>query len=188
MKATVLIVDDDRSACKPLTKALGREGYEAFLAHDGLEAVDLYRQRLPEVVLLALNMKRQSGWEILEKLSPLDALTRPIIVISGFAEQLGSTVAACVGALLTQPPQCAPLALTAGAVRRAVDGPAPERRSWRRYGVLTRCMAINQCELLGGERSRQTRGTLTGHQAARNPKAGEVCSPTKAITAVEAAP
>jgi PleD family two-component response regulator len=70
VKAAILIVDDDRSACRPLTKALHREGYEPLLAQDAAEAVGLCRQRLPEVVLLALNMKRQSGWEILEQLSP----------------------------------------------------------------------------------------------------------------------
>lgn len=145
MKATVLIVDEDRSVCEPLTKALRQEGYEALLAYDGVEAVGLYRRHLPEVVLLALNMKRQNGWDILEELSPLDPLTRPIIVISGFAEQLGPTVAACVGALLTEPPQGAPLALKAQpVVRRLVDEPAPKRRSWRRYGVLTRWMADDQ--------------------------------------------
>ena len=143
VKAAILIVDDDRSACRPLTKALHREGYEPLLAQDAAQAVGLYRQRLPEVVLLALNMKRQSGWEILEQLSPLDPLTPPIIVISGFAEQLGATVAACVRALLTRPPQGAPLALTEQAVRQVVDDAAFPRRSWRRYGVLTRSMAIN---------------------------------------------
>lgn len=85
-KTTVLIVDDDRSVCKPLANALRREGYEALLAHDGEEAFRLYRQCRPDLVLLALNMKRQSGWEILEKICPIDPLTRPLIVISPLRE------------------------------------------------------------------------------------------------------
>jgi CheY-like chemotaxis protein len=187
MKATVLIVDDDRRVCQPLTNALRREGYEALLAHNGVEAFVLYGQRRPDVVLLALNMKGQSGWDILEKISPLDPLTRPLMVISGFADQLGSTVAACVGALLTKPSQSLLPALTPPAVRRVVGGPALKRRSWRRYGVLTRWLAVNPPEL-AGEGGRQTRRALAPHQAESGQEAGRGCSPIEAITATKAAP
>jgi CheY-like chemotaxis protein len=132
-KSAVLIVDEDRSVCEPLANALRGEGYEALLAHNGVEAFRLYRQCRPDLALLALNMRRQSGWEILDTLSPPDPLTRPLIVISGFADQLGLAV----GALLTKRPRSPLAALAAQAMPRAVGEPAPQRRSWRRYGTLT---------------------------------------------------
>jgi CheY-like chemotaxis protein len=132
-KSTVLIVDDDRSICEPLANALRREGYEVLLAYNGVEAFRLYQQCRPDLVLLALNMRRESGWEILDTISPPDPLTLPLVVISGFADQLGLAV----GALLTKRPRSPLAALTAQAVPGAVGEPAPQRRSWRRYGVLT---------------------------------------------------
>jgi CheY-like chemotaxis protein len=166
-KTTVLIVDDDRSVCEPLATALRGEGYETLLAHNGTEAFRLHRQGWPDLVLLALNMKHQSGWEILEKLSPLDPLTRPLIVISGFADQIGSTVAACVRALLAKSPQNSLQALTAQAVRRAVGEPGPQRRSWRRYGVLTRvdgeCRDANRFDLTANPGATSAGLLVTNH-------------------------
>lgn len=94
MKAVVLIVDEDRNVCEPLTKALRQEGYEALLAYDGVEAVGLYRRHLPEVVLLAalgkvkamaLFPRRLSTFKnlgIVSALSALDAYLPPFLLIS----------------------------------------------------------------------------------------------------------
>jgi CheY-like chemotaxis protein len=55
--------------CEPVAKVLRKEGYEPLMAAGGIEAFELYKRRLPDLVLLDLNMPRQNGWALLKKLA-----------------------------------------------------------------------------------------------------------------------
>jgi len=72
------------------------------MAADGIEAFELYKRRLPDLVLLDLNMPRQNGWATFEKISEFNPLT-PIIIITGRPDQSGSAAVARVGALMEKP-------------------------------------------------------------------------------------
>ncbi|HEX6203989.1 MAG TPA: response regulator, partial [Thermoanaerobaculia bacterium] len=52
MSRLVLIVDDEPGILSALAGILGDEGYETLTTSSGGEAVELYRQRRPDVVFL----------------------------------------------------------------------------------------------------------------------------------------
>jgi len=65
MPATILCVDDDRSLCRILEKALGRVGYRVIAAHDGEEALERIANESPNLVLLDVLLPRRDGFEVL---------------------------------------------------------------------------------------------------------------------------
>jgi putative two-component system response regulator len=82
---TVLIVDDDRGSVIMLQRILQSAGYTNVVATtDPREAVDLYDQAGPDLVLLDLRMPHLNGQEVLRQLQP--RLERdgfvPVLVIS----------------------------------------------------------------------------------------------------------
>jgi CheY-like chemotaxis protein len=102
MKGTVLIVDDDTTVSESLANALRKRGYAPLLAADGIEALERCEQNLPDLVLLDLNMPRQSGWVTLEKISKLNPLT-PVVIITGSPDQPELAAAARIRALMVKP-------------------------------------------------------------------------------------
>ncbi len=61
----VLIVDDSLSVRNSLAQLIRDSGYEAILARDGLEAVNLLRAEAPDIVLTDLEMPRMNGFELI---------------------------------------------------------------------------------------------------------------------------
>lgn len=59
----VLVVDDSITMRKVSSRVLEREGYEVQTAKDGLDALEHVHERLPDVILLDLEMPRMDGYE-----------------------------------------------------------------------------------------------------------------------------
>ena len=123
MKGTVLIVDDEKKVCESLAKVLRNEGYETLVAADGIVAFELYKQRLPDLVLLDLNMPRQNGWATLEKIGKFNPLT-PVIIITGRPDQSELAAASRVQVLMEKPLD---VPLLFEAVRQLIEEPVPKR-------------------------------------------------------------
>jgi EAL domain-containing protein (putative c-di-GMP-specific phosphodiesterase class I)/glycosyltransferase involved in cell wall biosynthesis/ActR/RegA family two-component response regulator len=73
----VLVVDDDRSLRKLLTMAIKQVGYRTIEATNGQEAIDLYQQTSPDLVLLDAMMPEMNGFACcrrLRMLQEVDAL------------------------------------------------------------------------------------------------------------------
>jgi CheY-like chemotaxis protein len=80
---SVLVVDDDPNIRRMIVAALRRDGYSFFEAPNGREALDLMRERQPDVVVLDLMMPVLSGWDVLKERQHDAALSRiPVIVVS----------------------------------------------------------------------------------------------------------
>ncbi len=78
----LLFVDDD-DAVRALTPAiLTSQGYDVRCAADGLEALQLMKERLPELVISDLRMPRMSGFEFLSIVRRKHPQL-PLIAISG---------------------------------------------------------------------------------------------------------
>ena len=78
----VLLVDDDSSLRGILTIHLAMAGYEALQAEDGLHALGILRNTLPNVIISDLKNQRMSGLEfmgVVRRRFP----TIPVIVFSG---------------------------------------------------------------------------------------------------------
>jgi len=59
----ILIVDDDEDILDLLSYNLSKEGYKVYKAEDGIEALEVAKQKLPELIILDIMMPRMDGVE-----------------------------------------------------------------------------------------------------------------------------
>ena len=64
----ILVADDESSIREILSIQLARMGYEVLLAADGVEAVEVYEQEKPDLVILDVMMPRVNGLEACQKI------------------------------------------------------------------------------------------------------------------------
>jgi DNA-binding response OmpR family regulator len=98
----ILVVDDDASVREMLARVLVGEGYLVWPAADGKAALEIVAAQKIDLVLLDLNLPRESGWEIFEKLTLKNPLLT-VIIITARSNQLFTALGAGVGALLEKP-------------------------------------------------------------------------------------
>ena len=86
---TVLVVEDETALRTLLLDMLSRLGYTALPARDGVEAVEIYRDKRSEVdlVLLDLNMPRMNGQTAFAELQQLNPDVR-VVLMSGFTQSV----------------------------------------------------------------------------------------------------
>ncbi len=83
-ESKILIIDDDVNICKVLKLYLEKERYEVKVAHDGNEAMMLFDNMLPDLVLLDIMMPQIDGWELCKLIRKRSEC--PIIMISAKSE------------------------------------------------------------------------------------------------------
>jgi CheY-like chemotaxis protein len=64
----VLVVDDNPDSAESLAALLSIVGHEVHQAHDGRQALELARRRVPDLVLLDIGMPGMSGHEVARRL------------------------------------------------------------------------------------------------------------------------
>jgi two-component system sensor histidine kinase/response regulator len=83
----ILIVDDDRLNVRILSSILKPEGYELLAAHSGEEALAVYDQFKPDLVLLDVMMPGMNGFEVCRTLRDRHAANlAPVIFITAKSE------------------------------------------------------------------------------------------------------
>ena len=68
MKNSILVVDDTRSMRKRVAAVLEGAGYEVAEAEDGVEALELARRRVFDLVVTDHNMPRMDGVTLVREL------------------------------------------------------------------------------------------------------------------------
>ena len=82
----VLIVEDNKIDMKLMKDILERSEYETLQAEDGLEAINLALARLPDLILMDIQLPEISGLEITRRLKGDDRSRRiPIAAVTAFA-------------------------------------------------------------------------------------------------------
>ena len=82
-KNTILIVDDEPTCIKLYIHMLSSD-YSLYVAKDGQSAIDVAVKRLPDLILLDVDMPGMNGFEVLSSLKALDATkTIPTIFVTG---------------------------------------------------------------------------------------------------------
>ena len=76
---TVLVVDDDEDIRAGIALALRSEGAEILQAADGNEALAMWRDHEPQVVVLDMMLPGRSGFLVLEELR--ESSSPPIVVM-----------------------------------------------------------------------------------------------------------
>jgi DNA-binding response OmpR family regulator len=64
MSRKILIVDDDRKTVDLLRLYLEKDGYQVLAAHDGRQALELTRQRRPNLIVLDLMLPSVDGLDV----------------------------------------------------------------------------------------------------------------------------
>ena len=79
-KKNILIVEDEATLHKALLDYLTMEGFNCLSAMDGEMAVELARNKKPDLIILDIILPRKDGYEVLEELKK-DSKTKEIPVI-----------------------------------------------------------------------------------------------------------
>lgn len=84
-KYLILIADDDPSICKVVANFLTKLDYKTIIASDGRQALELYHELHPHLVLVDLQMPVMDGMQFLEESRKYDIFT-PVIIITGYPD------------------------------------------------------------------------------------------------------
>lgn len=96
-KEKILLVEDDAAILTGLTDLLAGEGYAVCSASDGNEALRLYRQEKPNLILLDIMMPEKSGYEVCREIRKTDAAT-PILMLTAKSQEVDKVVGLELGA------------------------------------------------------------------------------------------
>lgn len=64
MNSKILVVDDDRKTVDLIKLYLEKDGYRVLVAHDGRQALELARQRGPDLIVLDLMLPQMDGLDV----------------------------------------------------------------------------------------------------------------------------
>jgi CheY-like chemotaxis protein len=98
---TILFVDDKGSIREYCRAALEDEGYRVLLACDGLDAIRVFFEEYPDLVVLDINMPRMNGLEALQRIRSAAPLI-PVILFTAHDDEClrdprASLASACIG-------------------------------------------------------------------------------------------
>ncbi len=79
-KSTILVADDDPQLLRLMTRNLQFEGYSLLTASDGKQALDLFEQYQPDLLLLDVMMPKVDGFAVCAHIREFSAI--PIIIIT----------------------------------------------------------------------------------------------------------
>jgi len=111
MRKRILLADDDAGIREMLGRVLELEGYEVVFAGTGREAVMMFAVKLPDLVLLDLNMPNMDGWEAIDQITSKHPYVS-VIVITARPRQYKQAAGMAIDALMEKPLDL-PILLTA---------------------------------------------------------------------------
>jgi two-component system chemotaxis response regulator CheY len=88
MARLILTVDDSESIRLMMKLTLTAEGYDVAQAADGVEALEMARQRIADLVLTDINMPRMDGLTLIKELRALpEYKTVPMLILTTESSQ-----------------------------------------------------------------------------------------------------
>lgn len=96
MTNKILVVDDDLNICELLKLYLENEGYVVFTAHDGQEAVDTFKNKTPDLILLDIMLPKMDGWQVCREIRKTSSV--PIIMLTAKGETFDKVLGLELGA------------------------------------------------------------------------------------------
>jgi CheY-like chemotaxis protein len=86
MSYHILIVDDNEMNLFLLAKILELEGYQVTIAHNGIEALQLAVQKIPDLALLDVMMPEMNGYELCQRMrQPPFNKEMPIVMLTAMS-------------------------------------------------------------------------------------------------------
>lgn len=103
-KFKILVVDDDENIREVLSDLLLLEGHQVLLAEEGGQALRIFEENQPDIIITDLGMPGISGWEVAKRMKKKDP-SKKVIVISGWGASLQKDQLEenCVDQILSKP-------------------------------------------------------------------------------------
>lgn len=87
-KPYILVAEDDKFYANLYKIKLSAEGFDVAIAPDGVQAIELAKQKTPDLTLLDLIMPFKDGFEVLAELRADDRFKNmPIVVLSSLGQE-----------------------------------------------------------------------------------------------------
>lgn len=96
MADVIMVVEDEDNIRANVAEFLQTEGYDTILAKDGEEALRLFEQQPPDLVILDLMLPKVDGLEVCKKLRQNSAV--PIIMVTARNEEIDKLLGLELGA------------------------------------------------------------------------------------------
>lgn len=81
---TIMIVDDDETLLRVLSRAMSRRNFEVITASNGEQALALCEQHEPEFISLDLKLAEETGMHLIPKLKAIDPNCK-IVMLTAYA-------------------------------------------------------------------------------------------------------
>ncbi len=92
----ILVVDDDTNICELLRLYLEKDGYEVSIANDGGEAVKMFQELSPDLMLLDIMLPVLDGWQVCREIRKFS--DKPIIMLTAKGETFDKVLGFELGA------------------------------------------------------------------------------------------
>jgi DNA-binding response OmpR family regulator len=92
----ILLVEDELSISEPLARALEREGFDVAIADTAAAAVEGFRARRPDLVLLDVMLPDGDGRDVLRQLRQVSRV--PVVMLTARGEEMDRVLGLELGA------------------------------------------------------------------------------------------
>ena len=123
----ILVVDDATNICELLRLYLEKEGYSVTIANTGMQAVKLFAEHQPDLMLLDIMLPELDGWQVCREIRKYS--NKPIIMLTAKGETFDKVLGLELGAddYITKPFEAKEvLARIKAVLRRTSNASAPE--------------------------------------------------------------
>lgn len=92
----ILIVDDDLDICNLVQLFLEKEKFSVVKAHDGEEAIEIFKSEMPHLVLLDIMLPKMDGYDVCREIKKISDV--PIIMLTAKGETFDKVLGLRLGA------------------------------------------------------------------------------------------
>ena len=92
----ILVVDDDKNICELLRLYIDKEGYQTVVAYDGKQALKLFDEEAPCLIVLDVMMPELDGWQVCREIRKSSDV--PIIMLTAKGETFDKVLGLELGA------------------------------------------------------------------------------------------
>src|SRR5215470_8422674 len=84
MKKTILVVDYEQKSLDEIQQVFKDEPFDLLMAFDGIQALQIFEQKCPDLVMTSALLPKLNGFELCKKIvSGQHGEVRPVIMFSG---------------------------------------------------------------------------------------------------------
>ncbi|ADQ46115.1 two component transcriptional regulator, winged helix family [Caldicellulosiruptor kronotskyensis 2002] len=92
----ILVIDDDVKICEVIKLYLEKEGFEVVIAHNGMDGIAMFKNEMPNLVILDIMLPKKDGYEVCRELRKISNI--PIIMLTAKGETFDKVLGLELGA------------------------------------------------------------------------------------------